>query len=103
MMNLNQIQRDVLDKLKDGDDFWYEKNKITQKLKYEEDIKPLRNDYLKCKGYINMLEGFTDIDFHTKVTIERFKWDEKFFKSMLDPQVVSQIRHKTFLKKGWDF
>lgn len=103
MMNLNQIQRDVLDKLKDGDDSWYEKNKITQELKYEEDIKPLRNDYLKCKRYINMLEGFTNIDFHTKVAIERFKWNEKFFKSILDPKVVSQIRYKTFLKKAETF
>ena len=46
-----------------------------------------------------MLEGFTDIDFHTKVTIERFKWDEKFFESILDPQIVNQISYKIFLKK----
>lgn len=99
MMNLNQLQRDVLDKLKDGDDSWYENNKVTQDLKYENDIRPLRDDYLKCKEYINMLEGFTDIDFHTKVTIERFKWDEKFFESILDPQIVNQISYKIFLKK----
>lgn len=99
MMNLNQLQRDVLDKLKDGDDSWYENNKVTQESKYENDIKPLRDDYLKCKEYINMLEGFTNIDFHTKVTIERFKWDEKFFESILDPQLVNQIKYKTFLKK----
>lgn len=103
MINLNQLQRDVMIKLKDGDDSWYDNNKVTQESKYEKDIKPLRNDYLKCKGYINILEGFTDIDFHTKVAIERFKWNEKFFKSMLDPKVVSQIRYKTFLKKAETF
>lgn len=99
MMNLNQLQRDILDKLKDGDDSWYENNKVTQESKYENNIRPLRDDYLKCKEYINMLEGFTNIDFHTKVTIERFKWDEKFFESILDPQIVNQIKYKTFLKK----
>ncbi len=35
MMNLNQLQRDVLDKLKDSDDSWYENNKVTQESKYE--------------------------------------------------------------------
>ena len=33
MMNLNQIQRDVLDKLKDGDDSWYEKKQNNTKIK----------------------------------------------------------------------
>lgn len=99
MMNLNQLQRDVLDKLKDGDDSWYENNKVTQESKYENDIKPLRDDYLKCKEYINILEGFTNIDFHTKVAIERFKRNEKFFESISNPQIVNQIKHKAFLKR----
>ena len=98
MMNLNQLQRDVLDKLKDGDDSWYENNKPTQEVKYENDIKPLKDDYLKCKEYINMLEGFTNIDFHTKVTIKRFKRNEKFFKLVLDPNTINQIRYEVFLK-----
>lgn len=99
MMNLNQLQRDVLDKLKDGDDSWYENNKVTQESKYENDIKPLRDDYLKCKEYINILEGFTNIDFHTKVAIERFKRNEKFFESISNPQIANQIKHKAFLKR----
>lgn len=98
MMNLNQLQRDVLDKLKDGDDSWYENNKVTQEIKYENDIRPLRDDYLKCKEYINILEGFTNIDFHTKVTIERFKWDEKFFELVLNSENDNQARYKIFLK-----
>ena len=99
MMNLNQLQRDILDKLKDGDDSWYENNKVTQESNYKNDIKHLREDYLKCKEYINILEGFTNIDFHTKVTIKRFKRNEKFFKSILDPNTINQIRYKVFLKR----
>ena len=99
MMNLNQLQRDVLDKLKDGDESWYENNKPTQEIKYENDIKPLRDDYLKCKEYVNMLEGFTNIDFHTKVVIERFKRNEKFFKLVLNSEASNQTRYKVFLKR----
>lgn len=98
MMNLNQIQRDILDKLKDGNDSWYESNKVTQEIKYENNIKPLKYDYLKCKEYVNMLEGFTNIDFHTKIVIKRFRKNKKFFKLVLNSEAGNQARHEVFLK-----